>query len=124
ALVSLVELGSLPAWVALVIISREFIVTGLRMVAVAEGQVIAAGSFGKFKTVMQIIAIVMFIVKDSSPLLLLGRSLAEAFGVLSWAVMIGALVATVYSMIDYFHHARDVIELAEPESETPSGSGE
>lgn len=122
ALVSLVELGSLPAWVALVIISREFIVTGLRMVAVAEGQVIAAGSFGKFKTVMQIIAIVMFIVKDSSPLLLLGESLAEAFGVLSWAVMIGALVATIYSMIDYFHHARDVIELAEPESGTHSGS--
>ncbi|MDO8987573.1 MAG: CDP-diacylglycerol--glycerol-3-phosphate 3-phosphatidyltransferase [Coriobacteriia bacterium] len=123
ALVSLVELGSLPAWVALVIISREFIVTGLRMVAVAEGTVIAAGSFGKFKTVMQIIAIVMFIVKDSSPLLLLGRSLAEAFGVLSWAVMIGALVATIYSMIDYFYHARDVIELAEPESGTHSGSG-
>ena len=54
ALVSLVQLDRLPAWVALVIISREFIVSGLRMVAVAEGHVIAAGNFGKLKTVVQI----------------------------------------------------------------------
>lgn len=113
ALVTLVELGSLPAWIAIVIIAREFIVTGLRMVAVAEGQVIAAGSFGKLKTVLQIIAIVMFIVKDSSPVHWLGGSVFAAFNWLSWAVMVVALVATVYSMIDYFYHARDVIELAE-----------
>lgn len=124
ALVSLVELGSLPAWAAIVIIAREFIVTGLRMVAVAEGQVIAAGSFGKLKTVLQIIAVVMFIVKDSAPLSWLGASIVTAFNVLSWIVMGAALVATVYSMIDYFYHARDVIELAEPEPPTSSSTGE
>lgn len=113
ALVALVELGSLPAWIAIVIIAREFIVTGLRMVAVAEGQVIAAGSFGKLKTVLQIIAIVLFIVKDSSPVHWLGGPISSAFNWLSWAVMVVALVATVYSMIDYFYHARDVIELAQ-----------
>jgi len=117
ALVALVELGSLPAWVAIIIISREFIVTGLRMVAVAEGQVIAAGSFGKLKTVFQIIAIVMFIIKDSMPVLALGSTIASAFNFLSWAVMLVALFLTVYSMMDYFYHARDVIELAEPDPE-------
>jgi len=124
ALVSLVELGSLPAWAAIIIISREFIVTGLRMVAVAEGQVIAAGSFGKLKTVLQIIAVVMFIVKDSAPLTWLGSSIVSAFNVLSWIVMGAALVATVYSMIDYFYHARDVIELAEPGPDDLSPSAE
>lgn len=115
ALVSLVELGTLPAWIALVIVSREFIVSGLRMVAVAEGHVIAAGSFGKAKTVVQIVAIVMFIVKDSKPVLDLGVALSSAFNYLSWAVMAAALVLTIYSMVDYFYHARDVIELAPPE---------
>jgi len=119
ALVALVELGSLPAWVAIIIISREFIVTGLRMVAVAEGQVIAAGSFGKLKTVFQIIAIVMFIIKDSMPVMALGTTVASAFNILSWAVMLFALFLTVYSMMDYFYHARDVIELAEPDDPTP-----
>jgi len=120
ALVALVELGSLPAWVAIIIISREFIVTGLRMVAVAEGQVIAAGSFGKLKTVFQIIAIVMFIIKDSMPVMALGDTVASAFNILSWAVMLVALFLTVYSMMDYFYHARDVIELAEPDDSAPA----
>lgn len=111
ALVSLVQLDRLPAWVALVIISREFIVTGLRMIAAAEGHVIAAGGFGKLKTVVQIIAVVMFILMESQPLALLGEGIVEAFYYLSWAVMAAALVLTVYSMVDYFYHARDVIEL-------------
>lgn len=111
ALVSLVQLDRLPAWVALVIISREFIVTGLRMVAVAEGHVIAAGNFGKLKTVVQIIAIVMFIIMESQPLSLLGEGIVDAFYYLSWFVMAIAIVLTIYSMVDYFYHARDVIEL-------------
>ncbi len=65
ALVALVELGSLPAWIAIIIISREFIVSGLRMVAVAEGVVIAASNYGKLKTVFQMIAIVAFILLDA-----------------------------------------------------------
>lgn len=117
ALVSLVELDSLPAWIAIVIIAREFIVTGLRMVAVAEGRVIAAGSFGKLKTVFQIIAIVMFIVKDSTPVRALGSLIVTWFGYLSWAVMIIALGLTIYSMIDYFRHALDVIQVGVPDKD-------
>lgn len=111
ALVSLVELGAVPAWVALVIISREFIVTGLRMVAIAEGRVIAAGSFGRAKTIFQIIAIVTFILKDSDPVEVLGSGFMLPVEVLSWGLMAVALLLTVVSMVDYFYHARDVIRI-------------
>ncbi len=110
ALLALVELGKLSAWIALVIVSRELVVSGLRMVAVAEGKVIAASSFGKTKTVFQIAAIVGFIVKDTMQMpMLFGRDGAEVFGALSWAVMGTAIVLTIVSAVDYFRHARDVI---------------
>lgn len=57
ALIGLVELGSVPAWAALVIIAREFIVTSLRIVAISANKVIAATMTGKIKTTLQIIAI-------------------------------------------------------------------
>jgi len=109
ALLALIELAVLPAWIALVIISREFIVSGLRMVASAEGQVIAASWYGKVKTVLQIIAIVMFIVKDSALIASLGDVPFMAFQVASWAVMSAAVVMTIMSMLDYFRHAADVL---------------
>ncbi|MCL4554049.1 MAG: CDP-diacylglycerol--glycerol-3-phosphate 3-phosphatidyltransferase [Actinobacteria bacterium] len=111
ALISLVELGAVPAWVALVIISREFIVTGLRMVAVAEGRTIAAGNFGKAKTVLQVIAIVAFILKDTDPIVALGHQAVVFANVFAWGLMGAALILTVTSMIDYFYHARDVIKI-------------
>ncbi|MFA0888544.1 MAG: CDP-diacylglycerol--glycerol-3-phosphate 3-phosphatidyltransferase [Synergistales bacterium] len=61
ALVGLVELQRISAWIVVVILAREFIVTGLRMIAAAEGVVLAASRGGKTKTVAQIIAIVMMI---------------------------------------------------------------
>ena len=110
ALVALVDLGTLPSWVALVIISREFIVSGLRMVAIAEGKVIAASNYGKIKTVFQILAIVAFIIKDSSPIAsILGVQGATYFSSLSWLLMGIAVALTIVSMVDYFYHARDVI---------------
>jgi len=109
ALLALVELDVLPAWIAFVIIAREFIVSGLRMVASAEGQVIAASWYGKVKTVVQIIAIIMFIVKDSGLLKLLGAEFFLFFQVASWAVMGAAVVMTLMSMVDYFRHAADVL---------------
>lgn len=105
ALVGLVELQSLPGWVAIVIIGRELVVSGLRMVAVAEGVVIAASPWGKVKTVFQIIALVMFILK-SAPLFLPVYGL---FDTAAWLVMAIALVLTVWSAADYFYHAREVI---------------
>jgi CDP-diacylglycerol--glycerol-3-phosphate 3-phosphatidyltransferase len=87
ALLALVDLNVLPAWIAFVIVAREFIVSGLRMVASAEGLVIAASGYGKLKTVAQIIAIIAFIIKDSSLLLDLGASFQVLIQGLSWTVM-------------------------------------
>jgi len=92
-----VDLERLPSWIALVIISRELVVSGLRMVAVAEGRVIAASSHGKVKTVLQVVAIVCFLLKDSA-------LLQDLLGVMG-----AAIVMTVLSMIDYFYHARDIL---------------
>ena len=110
ALVALVDLERLPSWIALVIISRELVVSGLRMVAVAEGRVIAASSFGKAKTVLQIIAIVAFLLRGSQLLAeLLTGTLWVIFEAASWLVMAAAVVMTIVSMIDYFYHARDIL---------------
>lgn len=109
ALIALVELDVLPAWIAFVIIAREFIVSGLRMVASAEGQVIAASWYGKVKTVFQMVAIPMFIVKDSPLIELFGLEFVRFFQAASWAVMGVAVVLTLMSMVDYFRHAADVL---------------
>ncbi|MGI6220731.1 MAG: CDP-diacylglycerol--glycerol-3-phosphate 3-phosphatidyltransferase [Coriobacteriales bacterium] len=102
ALLALIELGDLPSWVVLIIISREFIVSGLRMIAAAEGIIIAARWSGKVKTALTLVAIVMFIVKRSSILMNVSNGFYLAFYVLSWIVMIAALIVTVTSMIQYF----------------------
>ncbi|MDO8848392.1 MAG: CDP-diacylglycerol--glycerol-3-phosphate 3-phosphatidyltransferase [Coriobacteriia bacterium] len=110
ALVALVDLDRLPSWIALVIISRELVVSGLRMVAVAEGRVIAASNLGKSKTVLQIIAISGFLLKDSTFLRdLFGSGGMAAFGGLAWAIMAAAVLMTIYSMVDYLYHARDIL---------------
>lgn len=110
ALVSLVELGKISAWIAIIIISREFIVTGLRLVSVAEGKVIAASRYGRLKTIFQIAAIVGFIVKDSPLTAQVIGSIGEmALQALAWGVMGVAIGLTLLSMFDYFYHARDIL---------------
>jgi phosphatidylglycerophosphate synthase len=89
-----------------VIISRELVVSGLRMVAVAEGRVIAASVYGKVKTIFQIIAIVAFILREST---LVPASWAPAASATAWFLMGIALVLTVVSAVDYFYHARHII---------------
>jgi CDP-diacylglycerol--glycerol-3-phosphate 3-phosphatidyltransferase len=109
ALLALIELDKLPTWIALIIIARDFLVSGLRMVASAEHQVIAASSLGKSKTVLQIIAMIMFIVKDTHFFTTLGHSVNVAFDVLAWCVMIVALIFTLLSMFDYFWKSSSVL---------------
>lgn len=97
ALISLVSLNRLPAWVAMVIIAREFAVTGLRSIAADRGVVIAASWMGKVKTVLQIGAVFALIIFNPAPL---------------WADILVylALVATVISGFDYFFGLRRRIE--------------
>jgi CDP-diacylglycerol--glycerol-3-phosphate 3-phosphatidyltransferase len=111
ALLALIELDKLPAWVALIIIARDFLVSGLRMVASAENQVIAASHLGKGKTVLQIIAMILFIVKDASTISSISRHLSLAFDLVAWIVMIAALVLTLLSMADYFWKSSSILGL-------------
>lgn len=102
ALLALIELQVLPSWAALIIIVREFIVSGLRMLAAAQGVVIAASWYGKAKTVFQIIAILLFIVKDSDLILRIHVDLGWTLYIVSWLFMLIALALTIVSMVDYF----------------------
>lgn len=116
ALLALCELQILPAWVALVILTREFIVSGLRMLAASEGVVIAASWYGKAKTVFQIIAIVMFIIKDSHPFVS-NPTVETTFYIISWVFMIIALVLTVVSMVDYLAKCRPLLRFTPTDEE-------
>jgi CDP-diacylglycerol--glycerol-3-phosphate 3-phosphatidyltransferase len=93
ALVSLVSLDRLAAWVAMVIIAREFAVTGLRALAAERGVVIAASWLGKVKTALQIAAVIALIVWDPAPL---GVDL----------LVYAAVAAPVISGADYFFGLR------------------
>lgn len=98
ALVALVELRLVTTWVAMVIIAREMAVTGLRAIAAADGTVIAAGPWGKVKTVVQIIFIVTAILFRSLPQHLWLRTLTGwLFDPLLWV----AVALTLWSGIDY-----------------------
>lgn len=111
ALLALIELGALPSWVALIIVSREFIVSGVRMVSASKGVVIAASWYGKFKTVFQMVAIVLFTIKDSHMVGSIADAMGDILWVVSWVVMTIALVLTVVSMLDYIAKARELIGL-------------
>jgi len=103
ALISLVQLGKIAGWVAVIIIGREFAVTGLRSVAAAEGIVIAASKLGKYKTISQIIAIVAILINEFI-LNLLGFSLGQY-------LLYIAVFFTLYSGIDYFLKAGKLLKV-------------
>lgn len=97
ALICLVELGQIPAWMVIVIVSREFIISGFRLVAVEQGIVIAASYWGKFKTTFQMVSIVLLII--NLPVL------KPVTGLCVWA----ALILTVISLADYLVKNHKVI---------------
>ena len=110
ALIALVELAVLPGWPVLIILAREFIVSGIRKVAASKGTVIAASWYGKAKTVFQIIAIVLFLLKDSLTFTTAAGAFTNPMFVLSWTVMVIALILTVMSMLDYLVKARHLLK--------------
>ena len=89
ALICMIELGQLPAWMVIIIISREFIISGFRLVAADNGVVIAASYWGKFKTVFQMVGVVLLILN------------IEALSVITSLVIWIALILTVVSLVDY-----------------------
>ncbi|QTN01462.1 CDP-diacylglycerol--glycerol-3-phosphate 3-phosphatidyltransferase [Sediminibacillus dalangtanensis] len=94
ALILLVEMGSAPAWVVIIIISREFAVTGLRLVAAGEGLVLAASQMGKLKTVLQIVAISALLLHNYP-----FSYLSFPFGIIC---LYAAMIITIVSGYDYF----------------------
>lgn len=91
ALICLVEMGRLPAWMVILIISREFIISGFRLVASDNGVVIAASYWGKFKTTFQMIAVILLIVNFQTDFMRILTTLCV------WI----ALILTVVSLVDY-----------------------
>lgn len=94
ALISLVELSRIPGWIAIVILAREFAVTGLRTVKAEEGIIIPASNMGKLKTISQIIAVLLVISQNIyQPYINIPLGL--------WAMYLAVFI-TVWSGIDYF----------------------
>ena len=89
AMVVFCEWGSFPAWALMIVLTREFAVTGLRLVAVGKGKVIAAGWSGKIKTASTMIGLCFMMAFPS-------------IDVLSWIVVSVIVVTTVYSGVEYF----------------------
>lgn len=101
AFILLVEMGYAPAWVVIVIISREFAVTGLRLILAGQGEVVAANQLGKIKTWAQIVAI---------SALLLNNTMFTLINVPFDTIMLYiALVFTIWSGWDYFYLNRKVL---------------
>ncbi|MEY8461192.1 CDP-diacylglycerol--glycerol-3-phosphate 3-phosphatidyltransferase [Eggerthellaceae bacterium 24-137] len=116
ALIALVELAVLPGWPVLIILAREFIVSGIRMVAASKGEVIAASWYGKAKTVFQMVAIVLFLAKDALVFPTAAAAFTNPLFVLSWAVMGIALILTIMSMLDYLVKARHLLKGSAPKT--------
>ena len=102
ALICLIQLGQLPAWVVIVIISREFIISGFRLVAADNGIVIAASYWGKFKTVSQMVMIILLILNSGG-----------VFEILTQIFVWVSLALTVISLITYIVQNKNVISMQE-----------
>jgi len=91
ALIALVDLERIPAWIVIIIIAREFIISGFRLIASDNGVVIAASYWGKFKTTFQMIMIILLVLNLNYPF----------SGVVNTVIMYIALALTVISLLDY-----------------------
>lgn len=101
ALVCLVATSEISAWVVMIIIAREFIISGFRLVAASEGVVIAASWWGKIKTVVQMVMIVVLL-----------ANLPFAFmGIIENILIIAAVILTVVSLVDYLVKNKQVLSL-------------
>lgn len=100
ALICLVELSRIPAWIIIIIIAREFIISGFRLVAADNGVVIAAGYWGKFKTASQMVTVVILVLNIPGPV----------FSVLGTVFIYLSLALTVISLVDYIVKNKDVLK--------------
>lgn len=104
ALCLFIESGLIKAWMMIIILAREFIVAGMRTVAASEGKVLAAGMSGKIKTVLQMVAVILYLFGMCVPNI---EEVMLAAKVIFWA----SLVMTVYSGTEYVYKNRDVFSM-------------
>ena len=100
AMICLIELDRLAAWIVIVIIAREFIISGFRLVASDNGVVFAASYWGKFKTTFQMLMVIVLILDIQMPF----------FQILGTVLTYVALILTVVSLIDYIVKNKDVLK--------------
>ncbi len=99
AMICLIELGRIPAWIVCVIVAREFAISGFRLIAADNGIVIAASYWGKFKTTFQMIMVILMILNLSNPVM---QTLTQ---IIMWI----ALALTIVSLVDYIMKNKKVI---------------
>lgn len=112
ALIILVERQTLPAWIPIIIIFREFAVSGYRMIAVEKGKVIAANKWGKLKTVTQMIAIILALIDvNRFGAIFVNRLIGFQFALnlLSTLMMIICVIATIFSGYEYLKNGKELI---------------
>lgn len=102
ALICMIELDRLPAWFVIIIIAREFIISGFRLIAAENGVVIAANYWGKFKTVSQMVMIILLIL-----------NFGGVFEILTQIFVWISLALTVISLITYIVQNKNVISMQE-----------
>ena len=105
AMICLVEMGRIPAWIVIIIIAREFIISGFRLVASDKGVVIAANYWGKFKTTFQMIMVCLMIANNE----VIPEVIRGGYQILTDIIMWIALALTVISLIDYVWKNRGVM---------------
>ena len=112
ALVMLVEVGIIPGWIPIIIAAREFMVSAIRMLVATEGKVIAASKLGKIKTVTQMVAISLAFLDTNYFMSFVCGSLtgfALILNILMSVAMLLAVIATIWSGVDYFMKSKDVV---------------
>lgn len=112
ALVMLVEAGIIPGWIPIIIAAREFMVSAIRMLVATEGKVIAASKLGKIKTVTQMVAISLAFLDTNYFMSFVCGALtgfALILNILMSVAMILAVIATIWSGVDYFMKSKDVV---------------
>lgn len=112
AMIMLVEAGIIPAIIPIIIAAREFIVSGIRMLAAGEGNVIAASWLGKIKTVSQMVAITFAFIGNHTFLECFYKNMTGSeliINVLMSLGMIVAVVTTIWSGMDYFIKSKEIV---------------
>lgn len=101
AMICLIPLGRIPAWIVCIIVAREFAISGFRLIAAEKGTVIAASYWGKFKTTFQMIMVILMLAD------------IPQLHTLTQVIMWIATILTIVSLVDYIYKNKDVLKDAD-----------